>query len=332
MTIEGSSTPIVRPLLVVSLLTALALSAASPAQAQGLLDTLKREAERALREAGRTTSNPSAPPPAGRPSAHEPTGATNPGASDALGGTEPATEPAATARPSAGFGPDVMGLRLGMTEDEVRNRMRSVLPSAKPAVLTISMEAGDPRGGVAGRAALMWDVTLQKYIVHFGAVPGRGRAIQIARQSNFPADARPTMAATHAALVERFGPPSRQEGQVLHWLLDGSGKPLSSVPRDCTSNSYGTAGLIPHLAMPKADPAELEQLLRQACPIPIQVHAQVISMVDQPKIALGINVTVSAPQLAIEQARQASQLLRNARGRAEQQAVDRADKAGKPSI
>lgn len=211
----------------------------------------------------------------------------NPGTSSPNGATsaeQAAGEPATTAIASAKddgmppakcpakpnttlTGPDVVGLKLGMSHAEALNLVRCHMPDAGhiesegswlrdlnsyqvklgPQVFTV--QAGDSKpcnynfersisGRGCGAGGLTWDHIKESITVAAPGIPGRETVVSVWRQQQFKTGEMPPVAAAVESLVKKYGAPQYQQdnnnrsgyesGSVeLRWASDMSGAPLT---------------------------------------------------------------------------------------------------------
>lgn len=144
---------------------------------------------------------------------------------------------------SVGSGPDLVGLRLGMTPDEVMTALKARAPKEKWQTVmsdlrhTTSTGMLSPVPGGRFTAAIINDTRnttrADEYWAYLAPVPGKERVIAIARRQNFLQE-RPLVDNTIAALIEKYGPPAARDPSdklILGWSFDTAGKPRA-FPQD----------------------------------------------------------------------------------------------------
>lgn len=157
---------------------------------------------------------------------------------------------------SGGIGPDVLGLRIGMSPAEARaiyNARFLVSDSMRrqnhenSKTLAFRLPGTDlrpvpdgtyfSRFGFDGRGG---DGTAQTFYVYFTAVPRSEQVVWILRRASFQATKQPTFGTFEKALLEKYGPPtySPKGYPGLHyWFFnkDGTLKKTGSVGSDCVT-------------------------------------------------------------------------------------------------
>jgi hypothetical protein len=159
-------------------------------------------------------------------------------------------------------GPDVVGLKLGMSRADALNFARCLNKEAfvafegawiqglrtfgiKLAPQAFSTYVGDSRPckynsmdemqkcGAGNRA---WPHVAEKITVVSPGVPGREKVMAIWREQHFKTGEMPTAEALLPALVQKYGPPQITQQQPnqwlrLDWLQDASGTPIQQGSR-----------------------------------------------------------------------------------------------------
>lgn len=195
--------------------------------------------EQARNEAVGALSNPTSPAPAPMPVEGGgampvdpfPSAPTTTGAPPANPQVASASPPAAATAPSAAASAapkiDIVGLRLGMSIDEVKRALQAHSPA---------MRVDETRGIVNNVAAtdyLSWvlargpqrgsDGSGDAIGVHFPPPPNAHRAIFVERFTGFPANQYPLFDTLKQALVGKYGAPSFAAEGVMLWTFNAAG-------------------------------------------------------------------------------------------------------------
>ncbi len=191
--------------------------------------------EQARNEAAGAISNPTSPVPGSTPdhgAAPAPASEGAPLEVAASAPMAPASAPtAAIAAPAAAavsaINVDIVGIRLGMSHDEVKRALQAHSPG---------MRVDETRGIVNNVAAtdyLSWviargnqrgsDGSGDAIGVHFPPPPNAHRAIFVERFTGFPANQYPLFETLKQALVKKYGPPSFAREGVMLWTFNATG-------------------------------------------------------------------------------------------------------------
>lgn len=172
------------------------------------------------------------------------------GATPPLALTSPATKPgvqgggaAVATAPATPVSADIVGLRLGMTPDEVRQAIREHDKNFKVNEQQASLQGlpgstflSQVAGGLDKRLPIG---PLDSIGVHFPPPPHKSQAMFIHRFTGFEQGNQPLITAIQDALIKKYGTPSfirEHAGEtLLMWGFDPSGARIidSSVERKC---------------------------------------------------------------------------------------------------
>jgi len=146
-------------------------------------------------------------------------------------------------------GPDILGIRVGMTSEEALAILKARAPKETwqtfSAQLTfqdsrfqsVKLPNGTFRGAVKNRSA---DSSGNMYIVYLTPTPGKERVAAVTRYQGFNqyTQERPLFDSLVAGLIEKYGKPTLNQSQKggyarLIWAFDAGGKPrpLTIKPR-----------------------------------------------------------------------------------------------------
>ncbi len=191
---------------------------------------------------------------------------------------------------SGGLGPDVIGLRIGLTPDQARKVFKSqgfgvsTKSSNRPFdsyaertnALSISLPGQAPRpvpntkylAMISGAIREVRDPATESsgsiLSVFFGPVPGQEEIVLLNRAEYISASKKPTLATFAKTLVERYGPPTEvlpDASGVYRWRYDSTGTLLKPSP----ATSFD--------ACPRLRPGAVE-FQRQGSPQVIQEYQQ----------------------------------------------------------
>jgi hypothetical protein len=155
-------------------------------------------------------------------------------------------------------GPDVLGLRIGMTLAEARAifKSRILVPdkyrkgyTETPSSLMIRLPNGlsgglVPSGNYIDRIEAGWQgdgYSLHNFVVHFTPVPGHQEIVSLARLEELKSSTKPTFDAFEKTLLGKYGTPTHSDqvsGALFnyYWSYDSNGtlqKPgsIKDIPR-----------------------------------------------------------------------------------------------------
>lgn len=157
-------------------------------------------------------------------------------------------------------GPDIAGLRLGLSRDEALNLARCAQPDAvvanenrflsglntgamKLGPQQFTVQSGDTAdckfsslsdAQACGLGQRVWKHVAESVTVATPGVPGRETAVAIWRTQNYRPGEQPAAVTVQQALIDKYGPPQRTQKYdgnrpwvQIWWLRDPGGQPLS---------------------------------------------------------------------------------------------------------
>jgi hypothetical protein len=141
------------------------------------------------------------------------------------------TPMAATSAPSAAAGSaarvDIVGIRLGMSLDEVKRALQAHSPTTnvdETRGIVNSVAATDYLSWVIARARQGAPAGSGDAIgVHFPPPPNAHRAIFVERFTGFQPNQYPLFETLKAALVQKFGQPSQETDVAMFWTYNANG-------------------------------------------------------------------------------------------------------------
>lgn len=160
---------------------------------------------------------------------------------------------------SGGSGPEVMGLRIGMTPDQARQKFKShgfgsstkspnrpfdsytessntltfSLPGQAPQPVPHTKYIAQISGAISDIKIPATENSGDVLTIFFGPIPGEGGIVLLNRTEYIPASKRPTVAAFAKTLVETYGTPTElQPGSpgIYRWRYDSSGTLYKPTP------------------------------------------------------------------------------------------------------
>jgi len=138
-----------------------------------------------------------------------------------------ATAPASVAAPLGAPKVDIVGLRLGMSHDEVKHALQAHSPAMRideTRGLVNNVAATDYLSWVIARGAQRGsDGSGDAIGVHFPPPPNAHRAIFVERFTGFPANQYPLFETLRQALVGKYGAPSFASEGVMLWTFNAAG-------------------------------------------------------------------------------------------------------------
>ncbi len=214
----------------------------------------------------------------------------------------PAAAPprAAMASPSAAGFPDVVGIKPGMSEAEVRRLLEASETRYKIGTHTVSYpQISEEKMAVE----LFAEVPGERISVNLSPLP-RAMVIRVQRSVDYPASERPLASSIVQALEQKYGKPTQASvsGHEYRWFFDGSGRLRASAASSssCPGGRSGqvTAGNALQQGKRGAQVAAL--LGGGVVDCGLFVFARVETDYDRKEIATGFTVSVNNPPSAVD--------------------------------
>jgi hypothetical protein len=160
---------------------------------------------------------------------------------------------------SGGTGPDVIGLRIGMTPDQARekfkshgfgsstkspkrpfdsytegsNRLAFVLPGQAPQPVPNTKYVAQISGVINDTKYPATENSGELLTIFFGPIPGQEGIVLLNRTEYIPASKKPTVDVFAKSLVEKYGPPTEllpDSSGIYRWRYDSNGTLRKPAP------------------------------------------------------------------------------------------------------
>jgi hypothetical protein len=274
-----------------------------------------------------------------------------------------ATSAPATSQPAAAAGaapwdssappnfaklPDVNGIQLGMTNDQVLAKIKALYPGAPPnttvALSYVKFEktADKPWLGSA-RVVVLGDTCggqcQEDVSITLNGPPDEPRAIFVTRSLGFDAGKRTTVANIKAALLQKYGQrPAFSNAQTMSWIFDEQGNPLN----DPKFNGTQCAGIILNGGgYSEASPSNPNRIngpigmltesdLKNPCQSGVHVKADVLAQADG--LVYALNVTMSENSYAMRAFVHELAYTQNIVNQEQQQKIKKAQDTAAPTL
>jgi len=161
-------------------------------------------------------------------------------------------------------GPDLLGIRVGMTPEEALSILKSRAPKEKWQTVSVKLQFDNSKGQRAYvpngtfRAVLRNNVehsALNQYGVYLTPIPGKERVAGVFRSQNFGND-RPLHDQVIAGLIEKYGKPSWRTlpgyPEKLIWAFDADGNPRSLGIGNSNADKAGGFPCTSAVVLPRA--------------------------------------------------------------------------------
>jgi|HubBroStandDraft_4_1064222.scaffolds.fasta_scaffold83165_2 hypothetical protein len=290
--------------------------------------------------AAKATANSAAPPAAS--AAVTPAPAANQPAVPAA--SAPALD--SSAPPNFSKLPDVNGIQLGMTNDQVLAKIKALYPAAQGTAIVLDYFKFEKTADKPWLQNVHVVVTPQpcggacqeEVRIQFNGPPDDPRVISVTRSLGIQEGKRTTVANIKAALLQKYGQPSSPgTAQTLNWILDEQGNPLN----DPKFNGQQCAGIILYTALPGGSPSNpalirgpigilTDSDLKNPCGSGVHVKADVSAQADGLVYALG--VTMSENSYAMRAFVHELAFTQNMANQEQQQKIKKAQDTAAPTL
>ena len=210
--------------------------------------------------------------------------------------------------------PDIVGVHLGMSAQEVIAKLKPLYPTTHVGDLGVNL--GYAKFGHAPGAPWIQTIyghadpcgnnqCIDVFNVVFNTPPGKQGVIGMDRAMGFPRDKEPTPDTVKAALIKKYGPnPFIVTPTTMGWVYDEQGRPMSppngkALVRCAGAITSGAvAGPTPTNAAPEygltgtraLTPADVADLMRNPCRVGVYVLAD-LNVGNQTVYSLSVKVS-----------------------------------------
>jgi hypothetical protein len=242
--------------------------------------------------------------------------------------------------------PDINGIQLGMTNDQVLAKIKALYPAAQGTTVQLNYFKFEKTADKPWVQYVQVDVVpnpcggqCQEGVrIQFNGPPDEPRVISVTRSLGFEAGKRTTVANIKAALLQKYGQPSSPgTAQTLNWIFDEQGNPLN----DTKFNGQQCAGIILYTALAggslsnptliRGPIGELTQSdLKNPCGSGVHVKADVFAQADGLVYSLG--VTMSENSYAMRAFVHELDFTQNIANQEQQQKIKKAQDTAAPTL
>jgi hypothetical protein len=249
--------------------------------------------------------------------------------------------------------PDVVGIHLGMTPQEVLTKMKPLYPASRDPGLGAT--PGYAKFGHAPDPPWIQEISAKAdacgnnecadtvYAI-FNGPPEKQGAVSIDRGINFPEGKRPTPDTVKAALIQKYGPnPFILNPALMGWVYDEQGRqitpPNGKSLVQCAGNisTAPIGGPSPTNAAPEygitgsnpLKPADVTQMMRDPCRVGVYVIAS-LNVASQ--VVNSFDVKMSENSASTRAAIAEQQYLDNVAAGQQQQQLNKAQQQGVPKF
>jgi hypothetical protein len=290
--------------------------------------------------AAKSTANSAAPP------------ATSAAVASAPAAKQPAAAAASapwdsSAPPNFSKLPDVNGIQLGMTNDQVLAKIKALYPGSPPnttvtlGYVNFEKTADKPWLGSA-RVFVLGDTCgpqcQEEVNITFNGRPDEPRAISVMRSLSFEEGKRTTVANIKAALLQKYGQrPVYSDAQVMSWIFDEQGNPLNDPKfngAQCAGVILGGGGAPASMSNPNlirgVSGILTDSDLKTPCASGVHVKADVLAQADG--LVYALNVTMSENSYAMRAFVHELAYTQNVANQEQQQKIKKAQDTSAPTL
>jgi hypothetical protein len=290
--------------------------------------------------AAKSTANSAAPP------------ATSAAVASAPAANQPAAAAASapwdsSAPPNFSKLPDVNGIQLGMTNDQVLAKIKALYPGSPPnttvtlGYVNFEKTADKPWLGSA-RVFVLGDTCgpqcQEEVNITFNGRPDEPRAISVMRSLSFEEGKRTTVANIKAALLQKYGQrPVYSDAQVMSWIFDEQGNPLNDPKfngAQCAGVILGGGGAPASMSNPNlirgVSGILTDSDLKSPCASGVHVKADVLAQADG--LVYALNVTMSENSYAMRAFVHELAYTQNVANQEQQQKIKKAQDTAAPTL
>lgn len=151
--------------------------------------------------------------------------------------------------------PDINGIQLGMTNDQVLAKIKALYPAAQGTTVQLNYFKFEKTADKPWIEYVQVNVVpnpcfaqcQEEVRIQLNGPPDDPRVISVTRSLGFEEGKRTTVANIKAALLQKYGQrPSFSNAQTMSWIFDEQGNPLN----DPQFNGQQCAGIILYTALP----------------------------------------------------------------------------------
>jgi hypothetical protein len=279
-----------------------------------------------------------------------------PAASAAVASAPATSQPAAaagsapwdsSAPPNFAKLPDVNGIQLGMTNDQVLAKIKALYPGSPPnttvtlGYVNFEKTADKPWLGSA-RVFVLGDTCgpqcQEEVNITFNGRPDEPRAISVMRSLSFEEGKRTTVANIKAALLQKYGQrPVYSDAQVMSWIFDEQGNPLNDPKfngAQCAGVILGGGGAPASMSNPNlirgVSGTLTDSDLKTPCASGVHVKADVLAQADG--LVYALNVTMSENSYAMRAFVHELAYTQNVANQEQQQKIKKAQDTAAPTL
>jgi hypothetical protein len=290
--------------------------------------------------AAKSTANSAAPP------------ATSAAVASAPAANQPAAAAASapwdsSAPPNFSKLPDVNGIQLGMTNDQVLAKIKALYPGSPPnttvtlGYVNFEKTADKPWLGSA-RVFVLGDTCgpqcQEEVNITFNGRPDEPRAISVMRSLSFEEGKRTTVANIKAALLQKYGQqPGFSNAQTMSWIFDEQGNPLNDPKfngAQCAGVILGGGGAPASMSNPNlirgVSGILTDSDLKTPCASGVHVKADVLAQADG--LVYALNVTMSENSYAMRAFVHELAYTQNVANQEQQQKIKKAQDTSAPTL